>query len=86
MFGAMMPMTNMFSNMMGGGNTGMNNAPQNIQYSYTKAGQQFGPVSEFHVSNSILSGEINSFTYLWKTGMTEWMLATNFQEFQNLLK
>jgi hypothetical protein len=86
MFGAMMPMTNMFSNMMGGGNTATYNVPQNTQYYYSKDGQQYGPVSEFQISNSILSGEINSFTYLWKTGMTEWMLATNFQEFQNLLK
>ena len=86
MFGAMMPMTNMFSSMMSGGNTGTNNVPQNTQYYYSKDGQQYGPVSEFQISNSILSGDINSFTYLWKTGMAEWMLATNFQEFQNLLK
>ena len=86
MFGAMMPMTNMFSNMMSGGNAGMNNIPQNTQYYYSKDGQQYGPVSEFQISNSILSGEINAFTYLWKTGMAEWVLATNFQEFQNLLK
>ena len=83
LFGAMMPMTNMFSNMLGG----INNAtPQHTQYYYTKDSRQFGPLSEFQISNSILSGEINSFTYLWKPGMAEWALATNFQEFQNLLK
>ena len=86
MFGTMMPMTNMFSNMMGGVNQGMNITPQTTQYYYSKDGQKNGPVSEFQISNSILSGEINSFTYLWKTGMSEWTLATNFQEFQNLLK
>ena len=86
MFGTMMPMTNMFSNMMGGVNQGMSSTPQITQYYYSKDGQKNGPVSEFQISNSILSGEINSFTYLWKTGMSEWTLATNFQEFQNLLK
>lgn len=86
MLGAMMPMTNVFSNLMGGANTGINNTPQATQYYYTKDGQQFGPVSEFQISNSILNGEINSFTYLWKTGMAEWAVANNFQEFQNLLK
>lgn len=85
MFGAMMPMTNMFSNMMGGVNNGMNTATPTTQYYYSKDGQQVGPVSEFQISNSILNGEINSFTYLWKTGMSEWALASNFQEFQNLL-
>lgn len=79
LFGTMMPMTNMFSN-------GMNNTPTPIQYYYTKDGQQYGPVSEFQISNSILSGEINAFTYLWKNGMAEWALATQFQEFQNILK
>lgn len=86
MFGTMMPMTNMFSNMMGGVNQGMSSTPQITQYYYSKDSQKNGPVSEFQISNSILSGEINSFTYLWKTGMSEWTLATNFQEFQNLLK
>lgn len=86
MLGAMMPMTNIFSNMMTGVNSGMNNAVQSTQYYYTKDGQQYGPVSEFQISNSILSGEINAFTYLWKTGMADWALATQFQEFQNLLK
>jgi hypothetical protein len=86
MLDSMMPMTNMFSNMMNGANTGINNTTQVAQYYYTKDGQQNGPVSEFQISNSILSGEINSFTYLWKSGMAEWSLATNFQEFQNILK
>ena len=86
MLGGMMPMTNVFSNIMGGVNTGINNTPQAIQYYYSKDGQQFGPVSEFQISNSILNGEINSFTYLWKTGMAEWAIANNFQEFQNILK
>jgi hypothetical protein len=86
MLGAMMPMTNVFSNIMGSANTGINNTPQATQYYYSKDGQQFGPVSEFQISNSILNGEINSFTYLWKTGMAEWAVANNFQEFQNILK
>ena len=86
MLDSMMPMTNMFSNMMNSANTGINNTTQVAQYYYTKDGQQNGPVSEFQISNSILSGEINSFTYLWKSGMAEWSLATNFQEFQNILK
>lgn len=81
MLGAMMPMSNMFSNV-----TSNVNNNQLIQYYYTKDGQKFGPVSEMQISNYILSGEINSFTYLWKTGMIEWSLANNFQEFQNLLK
>ena len=79
MLNAMMPMTNMISNTV-------NNSNQIIQYYYTKDGKQYGPVSEMQIYNSILSGDINSFTYLWKTGMREWVLANNFQEFQNLLK
>lgn len=88
MLDAMMPMTNMFSNMsmMGGINNGMNNPSSLTQYYYTKDGQQYGPVSEFQISNSILSGEINTFTYLWKPGMADWAVATNFPEFHNLLK
>jgi hypothetical protein len=64
----------------------MNNPSSPTQYYYTKDGQQYGPVSEFQISNSILNGEINAFTYLWKNGMPEWALATQFQEFQNILK
>ena len=86
MYGAMLPMTNMFSNMMGGVNNGINNTTAANQYYYTKEGQQIGPVSELQISKSILNGEINAFTYLWKPGMTDWALANNFQEFQNLLK
>jgi len=86
MFGTMLPMTNMFSNVFGGANSGMNNASSPTQYYYTKDGQQYGPVSEFQISNCILNGEINAFTYLWKNGMNEWALATQFQEFQNILK
>jgi hypothetical protein len=85
MYGAMLPMANMFSNMMGGINNGTSNAQQNIQYYYTKNGQKFGPVSDIQISQFIMKGEINAFTYLWKTGMSEWSLATNFLEFQNLL-
>ena len=86
MYGAMLPMANMFSNMMGGVNNGINNTTAANQYYYTKEGQQIGPVSELQISKSILNGEINAFTYLWKPGMTDWALAKNFQEFQNLLK
>jgi hypothetical protein len=78
MLNAMMPITNMNSNIL-------NNSNQIIQYYYIKDGKQYGPVSEMQIYNSILSGDINSFTYLWKTGMREWVLANNFQEFQNLL-
>jgi hypothetical protein len=83
MLNSMMPMANIFSNTLSGIN---NNTNQITQYYYSKDGQQFGPVSEIEISKYILSGEINSFTYLWKTGMNEWLLANNFQEFQNLLK
>ncbi len=86
MFGTILPMTNMFSNVFSGANNGMNNPSSPTQYYYTKDGQQYGPVSEFQISNSILNGEINAFTYLWKNGMPEWALATQFQEFQNILK
>ncbi len=83
MLNSMMPMANIFSNTLNGIN---NNTNQITQYYYSKDGQQFGPLSEIEISKYILSGEINSFTYLWKTGMNEWLLANNFQEFQNLLK
>lgn len=86
MFGSMLPMTNMFSNVFGGVNNGMNKVFSPTQYYYTKDGQQYGPVSEFQISNSILNGEINAFTYLWKDGMSEWALANQFQEFQSILK
>ncbi len=77
---------NMFSNMMGMTNYGIGSTQQATQYYYTKDGKQVGPVSEFQISNFILSGEINAFTYLWKNGMSEWTTATNFQEFQNIIK
>ena len=67
-------------------NNGTSNQQQNIQYYYAKNGQQFGPVSDIQISQFIMNGEINAFSYLWKTGMSEWSLATNFLEFQNLLK
>ena len=36
------------------------------------------PVSEFQISNSILSGDINAFTYLWEPEMAEWAVAKIF--------
>ena len=86
MLGSMMPMNNMFPNMMGGVNNGINNLGQTAQYYYSKGGKQMGPFSEAQLTNHISTGEINAFTYLWKTGMGDWTLATNFQEFQNILK
>ena len=86
MLGSMMPMNNMFPNMMGGVNNGINNLGQAAQYYYSKGGKQMGPFSEAQLTNHISTGEINAFTYLWKTGMGDWTLATNFQEFQNILK
>lgn len=86
MLGSMMPMNNMFPNMMGGVNNGINNLGQTVQYYYSKGGKQMGPFSEAQLTNHISTGEINAYTYLWKTGMGDWTLATNFQEFQNILK
>lgn len=86
MLGSMMPMNNMFPNMMGGVNNGINNLGPTAQYYYSKGGKQIGPFSEAQLTNYISTGEINAYTYLWKTGMGDWTLATNFQEFQNVLK
>jgi len=84
--GAIMPMSGMFTNMMSGINPNSIVSQQSIQFYYSKDGQQFGPVSEYQISNLILNGEINSFTYLWKSGMSEWALASSFAEFNSLIK
>jgi hypothetical protein len=84
MFNAMMPLAGMFSNNMPG-NTPVQQS-QSTQYYYTKEGMKKGPFNEFEISNYIINGEINRYTYLWKTGMSDWLLVSNFQEFLNLIK
>jgi hypothetical protein len=84
LFNAMMPLAGMFSNNMVG-NTPVQQS-QSTQYYYTKEGLKKGPFNEFEISNYIVNGEINRYTYLWKTGMSDWLLVSNFQEFLNLIK
>ena len=82
------PLMKMFSNMMGvnaynGINQTINNS---VQYYYAKDGQRIGPYSENDIFNFISSGQIHNQTYLWKTGMTGWLLAEQFLEFNLINK
>jgi hypothetical protein len=76
MLGAMMPMTNVFSNIMGGANTGINNTPQATQYYYSKDGQQFGPNS--HKNEAIYEGSPQgSKVIVGEDNASEVILSTN---------
>jgi DNA helicase HerA-like ATPase len=82
------PLMNMFSNMMGmnsfnGTNQSINNS---VQYYYVKDGQRIGPYSENDIFNFISTGQIHNQTYLWKTGMSGWLLAEQFLEFNLINK
>lgn len=82
------PLMNMFSNMMGvNAYNGINQTiNSSIQYYYAKDGQRIGPYSENDIFNFISSGQIHNQTYLWKTGMTGWLLAEQFLEFNLINK
>ena len=77
------PLLGMYSNLMG--INLLNNNPQpvnySIQYYYAKEGQKIGPYTESDIYNFITAGIINNQTYLWKTGMSGWVLAEQFIEF-----
>ena len=78
----------MFSNMMGvNAYNGINQTiNSSVQYYYAKDGQKIGPYSENDIFNFISSGQIHNQTYLWKTGMTGWLLAEQFLEFNLINK
>ena len=82
------PLMNMFSNMMGvNAYNGINQTiNSSVQYYYAKDGQKIGPYSENDIFNFISSGQIHNQTYLWKTGMTGWLLAEQFLEFNLINK
>ena len=82
------PLMNMFSNMMGvNAYNGINQTINtSVQYYYAKDGQRIGPYSENDIFNFISSGQIHNQTYLWKTGMTGWLIAEQFLEFNLINK
>ena len=82
------PLMNMFSKMMGvNAYNGINQTINtSVQYYYAKDGQRIGPYSENDILNFISSGQIHNQTYLWKTGMTGWLIAEQFLEFNLINK
>ena len=77
------PLLGMYSNLMGINLLNNNTQPvsYSIQYYYAKEGQKIGPYTESDIYNFIAAGVINKQTYLWKTGMSGWVLAEQFIEF-----
>ncbi|HEX4796981.1 MAG TPA: GYF domain-containing protein [Humisphaera sp.] len=49
--------------------------PDNTQWFYAKAGQQFGPVAREQLGQLVASGQLSAGDLVWSEGMTDWKPA-----------
>jgi DNA helicase HerA-like ATPase len=84
--GGLNPLLQMYSNMMAGNalHHQTNQPPigvQNtVQYYYSNDGQRIGPYDIQQFKQLVASGMIHSHSYVWKTGMSNWLLLHQFSE------
>lgn len=76
--------------MMGNVMQGMNDPkqspppPPNVQYSISQNGQQSGPHSFSELQMFVTQGKLTKETYVWKQGMSDWILAGQVNELSSL--
>jgi hypothetical protein len=80
------PLLHMYSNMMAGSAfqhatgqlpIGVQNT---VQYYYSNDGQRIGPYDIQQIKQLVASGMIHSHSYVWKTGMANWLFLHQFSE------
>ncbi len=79
-------MAGMMGNMMQGMNDPKQSPPPppNVQYSISQNGQQSGPHSFNELQMLVTQGKLNKETYVWKQGMSDWIVAGQVNELSSL--
>lgn len=73
---------------IGGMMQGMNQTPPpppSSSYHIANNGQQKGPFSTEQLKQLVATGELTPDTHVWKQGMSDWQLASQVEEFRNIL-
>jgi len=58
--------------------------PPNVQYSISHNGQQSGPFSFNELQMLVTQGKLTKETYVWKQGMSDWIVAGQVNELSSL--
>lgn len=77
-------MAGMMNNMGQTIQNGMNTPPPIPTYMLAINGQQSGPFSIPQLQQLAQKGKINAQTYVWKPGMSEWIMAGQVDELKNI--
>ena len=79
-------MAGMMGNMMQGMNDPKQSPPPppNVQYSISHNGQQSGPFSFNELQMLVTQGKLTKETYVWKQGMSDWIVAGQVNELGSL--
>ena len=79
-------MAGMMGNMMQGMNDPKQSPPPppNVQYSISHNGQQSGPFSFNELQMLVTQGKLTKETYVWKQGMSDWIVAGQVNELSSL--
>lgn len=79
-------MAGMMGNMMQGMNDPKQSPPPppNVQYSISQNGQQSGPHSFNELQMLVNQGKLTKETYVWKQGMSDWIVAGQVNELSSL--
>lgn len=79
-------MAGMMGNMMQGMNDPKQSPPPppNVQYSISQNGQQSGPFSFNELQMLVTQGKLTKETYVWKQGMSDWIVAGQVNELGSL--
>jgi membrane protease subunit (stomatin/prohibitin family) len=74
--------------MMGGMNDPKQTPPPppQVQYNISNNGQQSGPFGWQQLQQMAQNGQLKQDTYVWKQGMSDWQLAGEVQELNNLFQ
>ncbi|MBN8702872.1 MAG: SPFH domain-containing protein [Bacteroidetes bacterium] len=79
---------NLQSNNNQQNNSGVNKTPppppDGIQYFVSLNGQQNGPMSLSQLTQLVQQGNIKKETFIWKTGMENWIAAEKFDELKSI--